>query len=161
MAMPKLCNNIVYFNVLLLLMCSIHMRYLLYVCDMYLKNIIILILIAQLITTLDMWIVLVWQMKTVIFSLICNWYSLTDPWESYICNRIPIRCIASPSAVSQWEGGGAYNQGTCLFVTLQVVAGQHGVITYGYKNPHYKPKTVWRPSQVYNGNPYTDKTASS
>ena len=33
--------------------------------------------------------------------------------------------------------------------------------SYGYRNPHYKPKTVWRPSQVYNGNPYTDKTASS
>ena len=32
--------------------------------------------------------------------------------------------------------------------------------SYGYKDPHYKPKTVWRPSQVYNGNPYTDKTAS-
>ena len=30
---------------------------------------------------------------------------------------------------------------------------------YGYRDPHYKPKTVWRPSQVYNGNPYTDKTS--
>ena len=26
---------------------------------------------------------------------------------------------------------------------------------YGYRNPHYKPKTVSRPSQVYNGNPFT------
>ena len=25
--------------------------------------------------------------------------------------------------------------------------------SYGYGNPHYKPKTVWRPSRVYNGNP--------
>ena len=33
--------------------------------------------------------------------------------------------------------------------------------SYGYRDPHDKPKTVWRPSQVYNGNPYTDKTASS
>ena len=33
--------------------------------------------------------------------------------------------------------------------------------SYGYRDPYYKPKTVWRPSQVYNGNPYTDKTASS
>ena len=33
--------------------------------------------------------------------------------------------------------------------------------SYGYRNPHYKPNTVWRPSQVYNGNPYTDKTVSS
>ena len=33
--------------------------------------------------------------------------------------------------------------------------------SYGYRNPHYKPKTVVRLSQVYNGNPYTDKTASS
>ena len=24
-------------------------------------------------------------------------------------------------------------------------------------NPHYKTKTVWRPSQVYNENPYTSK----
>ena len=31
--------------------------------------------------------------------------------------------------------------------------------SYGYRDPHDKP--VWRPSQVYNGNPYTDKTASS
>ena len=34
-------------------------------------------------------------------------------------------------------------------------------LSYGYRDPHYKPKTVVRPSQVYNGNPYTDKTASS
>ena len=27
--------------------------------------------------------------------------------------------------------------------------------SYGYRDPHYKPKTVWRPSQVYNGNHYT------
>ena len=27
--------------------------------------------------------------------------------------------------------------------------------SYGYRDPHYKPKTVWRPSQVYNGNPYS------
>ena len=33
--------------------------------------------------------------------------------------------------------------------------------SYGYRDPHYKPKVVWRPSQLYNGNPYTDKTASS
>ena len=33
--------------------------------------------------------------------------------------------------------------------------------SYGYRNPHYKPKTVWRPSQVYNGNPYSNKTAFS
>ena len=30
-----------------------------------------------------------------------------------------------------------------------------------YRDPHDKPKTVWRPSQVYNGNPYTDETGSS
>ena len=29
--------------------------------------------------------------------------------------------------------------------------------SYRYRDPHYKPKTVWRPSRVYNGNPYTDK----
>ena len=33
--------------------------------------------------------------------------------------------------------------------------------SYGYMDPHDEPKTVWRPSQVYNGNPYTDKTAYS
>ena len=31
----------------------------------------------------------------------------------------------------------------------------------GYRNPQYKPKTVWRPSQVYNGNPFYSKTVSS
>ena len=25
--------------------------------------------------------------------------------------------------------------------------------SYVYRDPHDKPKTVWRPSQVYNGNP--------
>ena len=33
--------------------------------------------------------------------------------------------------------------------------------SYGYRDPHDKHKTVWRPSQVYHGNPFTDKTASS
>ena len=33
--------------------------------------------------------------------------------------------------------------------------------SHWYRYPHYKPKTVWRPSQVYNGNPYTSKEASS
>ena len=28
-------------------------------------------------------------------------------------------------------------------------------------NPHYKPETVWQPSQAYNENPYTHKTLSS
>ena len=32
---------------------------------------------------------------------------------------------------------------------------------YRYRDSHDKPKTVWRPFQVYNGNAYTDKTASS
>ena len=29
--------------------------------------------------------------------------------------------------------------------------------SYGYRNPHYKTQMVRRPSQVYNGNRYTDK----
>ena len=29
---------------------------------------------------------------------------------------------------------------------------------YGFKNPHHKLNTVWWPSQVYNGNPYINKT---
>ena len=29
--------------------------------------------------------------------------------------------------------------------------------SYGYRDSHDKPKKVWRPSQVYIGNPYTDK----
>ena len=33
--------------------------------------------------------------------------------------------------------------------------------SYGNRDPHDKPKTVWRASPVYNGNPYTDKMASS
>ena len=32
--------------------------------------------------------------------------------------------------------------------------------SYGYRIPHYKPETVWWPSQVYNGNYYTNKMAS-
>ena len=30
--------------------------------------------------------------------------------------------------------------------------------SYGCRNPHYKPQTVWRPSQLFNGNPYTNNT---
>ena len=37
----------------------------------------------------------------------------------------------------------------------------HYTPSYRYRDSQYKPKTVSRPSQVYNGNPYTDKTASS
>ena len=33
--------------------------------------------------------------------------------------------------------------------------------SYGYKNPHYKPKMVWRQYQLHNGNPYTNKVMSS
>ena len=33
--------------------------------------------------------------------------------------------------------------------------------SYRYRNPHYKPVTVWRPSQIYNGNPYISKTIPS
>ena len=60
---------------------------------------------------------------------------------------------------------------TTLYHHLSLVGHIHKMIpgplftkktpSYGYRDPHYKPKTVWRPSQVYNGNPYTDKTASS
>ena len=32
--------------------------------------------------------------------------------------------------------------------------------SYGYMNPHYKPRTVWRPYEVYKGDPYTNKTVS-
>ena len=35
------------------------------------------------------------------------------------------------------------------------------ILSCGYMDPHYKPKTGWRPSQVYNGNPCTGKTVSS
>ena len=33
--------------------------------------------------------------------------------------------------------------------------------SYQYRDSHYKPETVVRPSKVYHGNPYTRKTASS
>ena len=33
--------------------------------------------------------------------------------------------------------------------------------SYQYRDSHYKPETVVRPSEVYNGDPYTHKTASS
>ena len=33
--------------------------------------------------------------------------------------------------------------------------------SYGYRDPHYKVKTVRLPSQFYNGNPYTKKTRYS
>ena len=30
--------------------------------------------------------------------------------------------------------------------------------SYGCRNIYYSPKTIWQPSQVYNGNPYMNKT---
>ena len=33
-------------------------------------------------------------------------------------------------------------------------------LAYWYKDSHYKPETVARPSQVYNGDSYARKTAS-
>ena len=33
-------------------------------------------------------------------------------------------------------------------------------LSYSYRNPHYKPEMVWRPSQVYNENPYTNRMMS-
>ena len=33
--------------------------------------------------------------------------------------------------------------------------------SYQYRDSHYKPETVVRLSEVYNGDPYTRKTASS
>ena len=32
------------------------------------------------------------------------------------------------------------------------------ILPYGYRNSNYRPKTVWWPSQVSNGNPYPDMT---
>ena len=32
---------------------------------------------------------------------------------------------------------------------------------YGYKNPDYKPKPVWRLSHVHNGNPYINACKTS
>ena len=34
-------------------------------------------------------------------------------------------------------------------------------ISYWHGNPRYKPKPVWWPSELYNGNPYTNMTVSS
>ena len=31
---------------------------------------------------------------------------------------------------------------------------------YRYRNPNYKPKALWRPSQVYNVNPNTNNIVS-
>ena len=33
-------------------------------------------------------------------------------------------------------------------------------LPYGYKSLRYKPEMVWQPSQVYDGNPYTNKAVS-
>ena len=42
---------------------------------------------------------------------------------------------------------------------------QQNTPSYGYRSPYYKPKTVWRPSQVYDENPiptrYVDGTPTS
>ena len=56
------------------------------------------------------------------------------------------------NAISSWHDTTLINAGP-LFTKK--------TLSYVYRDPHDKPKTVWRPSQVYNGNPYTDKTASS
>ena len=78
-----------------------------------------------------------------------------------------IRSSAWIPVLNQWYalwGHFRTDVASCLTSCLCIIAGPLFTKTtpsYGYRDPHYKPKTVWRPSQVYNGNPYTDKTASS
>ena len=48
-------------------------------------------------------------------------------------------------ALGQWYNWQGSNSG--LLFTKKVPS-------YEFRNPQYKPKTVWRPSQVYNGNHY-------
>ena len=45
-------------------------------------------------------------------------------------------------------------------VGLTTASNTTKTLSYMYRNPHYKPMIVWQLSQVYNGNPYTNKTAS-
>ena len=42
-----------------------------------------------------------------------------------------------------------------------VMQGLYSIPSYENRNPHCKAKTVWQPSQVYNGIPYTNKKVSS
>ena len=49
---------------------------------------------------------------------------------------------------------------TTLPVSLWVSI-QWNTPSYGYRNPHYRPKTICWPSQVYNGNPDINKTVFS
>ena len=51
-----------------------------------------------------------------------------------------------------------------LFISMPLdILGLYSLKTqhYGYRNPHYKPKIVWPPYQVYHGNPYSNKKVSS
>ena len=64
----------------------------------------------------------------------------------------PIKCVNSRIKKALFSGSNWQMSGPLFTEKMQ---------SYGYKNPHHKPKTVWRPSQVYNRNPCTDKTVSS
>ena len=82
-----------------------------------------------------------------------------------------VECMFKPLATSSGQCRSnidrvslKYNVCSCQMLRRQVNTGPlftKKTPSYGYRDPHDKPKTVWRPSQVYNGNPYTDKTASS
>ena len=49
---------------------------------------------------------------------------------------------------------------SCL-IYLTVHLFTQKMLSCGYRNPHYKPKTVWHLSQVNNGNSYTNAMLSS
>ena len=47
-------------------------------------------------------------------------------------------------------------------ILLELTQGLHLLKEFviWYRNPHYTPKVAWRPSQVYNENPFTNKMVS-
>ena len=88
-------------------------------------------------------------------EIVCIWYChIVKHISPALANRryIEQRCLITWHPVSQLDE--CTRQDTGPLFTKKTPS-------YGYRDPHDKPKTVWRLSQVYNGNPYTDKTASS
>ena len=107
-----------------------------------------------------------WKMKCIsqffCYCFNCHFVNTIEKsviWTSYIyCKTLPIRQNKKHTKANALTVHGIeYFDNLLGLYSLR----RHRLMSYQYRDPHHKPKMVWRLSQVYNGNPYTHKTTSS
>ena len=86
----------------------------------------------------------------VIINIIHIWFA--DQPQKNIQFQV-LNCSYGRNVNKDWSCDSKYLEAQGLYSLKKV-------LFYWYRNPHNKPKTVWQLSQVYNGNPYTNKTVS-